>query len=80
MTDERRRNIKMVYGSLAYDLDTLARERQLMSKNKLRSSGKHRRCAFAKEALHIFTNNKARPGGTSCLIYTNWKMPCLWLL
>ena len=29
MTDERRRNIKMVYGSLAYDLDTLARERQL---------------------------------------------------
>ena len=28
MTDERRRNIKMVYGSLAYDLDTLARDRK----------------------------------------------------
>lgn len=29
MTDERRRNMTMIYGSLAYDLDTLARERQL---------------------------------------------------
>ena len=29
MTDERRRNMKIVYGSLAYDLDTLVRERQL---------------------------------------------------
>lgn len=29
MTDERRRNITMIYGSLAYDLDTLVRERQL---------------------------------------------------
>ena len=29
MTDERRRNMKIVYGNLAYDLDTLVRERQL---------------------------------------------------
>ena len=29
MTDERRRNMTMIYGSLAYNLDTLARERQL---------------------------------------------------
>lgn len=29
MTDERRRNITTIYGSLAYDLDTLVRERQL---------------------------------------------------
>ena len=29
MTDERRCNMTMIYGSLAYDLDTLARERQL---------------------------------------------------
>lgn len=29
MTDERRRNMKIVYGSLAYDLDALVRERQL---------------------------------------------------
>lgn len=29
MTDERRRDMKIVYGSLAYDLDTLVRERQL---------------------------------------------------
>ena len=29
MTDERRRNITTIYGNLAYDLDSLARERQL---------------------------------------------------
>ena len=29
MTDERRRNITTIYGNLAYDLDTLVRERQL---------------------------------------------------
>ena len=44
MTDERRRNIKMVYGSLAYDLDTLARERQLEEAGEMpqRSAGPER--------------------------------------
>ena len=36
MTDERRRNMTMIYGSLAYDLDTLARERQLEEAAEIR--------------------------------------------
>ena len=39
MTDERRRNIAMVYGSLAYDLDSLVRERQLEDAGEMRQAG-----------------------------------------
>ena len=38
MTDERRRNIAMVYGSLAYDLDSLVRERQLEEAGEMRQA------------------------------------------
>lgn len=38
MTDERRRNITMVYGSLAYDLDSLVRERQLEEAGEMRQA------------------------------------------
>lgn len=38
MTDERRRNMTMVYGSLAYDLDSLVRERQLEEAGEMRQA------------------------------------------
>ena len=38
MTDERRRNMTMIYGSLAYDLDSMVRERQLEEAGDMRPS------------------------------------------
>ena len=54
MTDERRRNMTMVYGSLAYDLDSLVRERQLeeagrppLPRSRRRSAARRRRPKLA---------------------------------
>lgn len=56
MTDERRRNMKIVYGNLAYDLDTLVRERQLEEAGAMPE-----RKAQPKEQTQPQAQAKARP-------------------
>ena len=60
MTDERRRNIKMVYGSLAYDLDTLARERQLEEAGEM-PSAPHSRSASPSPRPAVVRRHRPRP-------------------
>lgn len=61
MTDERRRNIKMVYGSLAYDLDTLARERQLEEAAKPQRTAQPERQPQPQTRRRPQAQAKARP-------------------